>query len=150
MMFQRKKRFGATLVESAIVYPVTFLLLLGLLVGAMGIFRYQEMASLSREAARYASVHGGKFAKDSGTPAPGASDIYNQVIVPKAAGLDLSLLSYSITWNTDNNPYHVKIVNGDVLPVTNTVTVTLAYRWIPEVIFGGVTLTSSSVMTMAY
>ena len=36
---QRVVRLGATVVESAVAYVVTFLLLIGLLVGGMGIFR---------------------------------------------------------------------------------------------------------------
>ena len=53
-----QRRSGATLVECAFVYPTVFLLFVGLLVGAAGIFRYSQLASLTREAARYASVHG--------------------------------------------------------------------------------------------
>ena len=56
MRVHRHPRRAATLVEAAVVYPVTFLLLIGLVVGAMGMLRYQEMATLSRDAARYALV----------------------------------------------------------------------------------------------
>jgi hypothetical protein len=51
-------RQAATVVECAIIYPVLFLFLIGLAVGGAGIFRYQEVSSLAREAARYASTHG--------------------------------------------------------------------------------------------
>src|SRR5262245_21906608 len=125
------RRRGATLLESAIVYPVTFLLLLGLIVGGMGVFRYQEMASLSREAARWASVHGTNYARDSGEPAATADDIYNQVIAPRSVSLDQSQLNYSVTWDTNNSPYHVNVVNGNFVTKTNTVTVRITYQWIP-------------------
>jgi Flp pilus assembly protein TadG len=146
----RQVRRGATLVESAFIYPVTFLLLVGLVVGSLGMFRYQQMASLSREAARYASVHGQQYARDSGNSAPTPQDIYNTVVAPAAVGIDLNQLSYSITYNTSNDPYRVKIVNGDIVPVTNTVRVTLTYQWLPEAFLGGVTLSSTSEMPMSY
>jgi Flp pilus assembly protein TadG len=150
MRLTPRQRAGASVVEFAFVCPVTFLLVFGLIVGAMGVFRYQEVATLSRETARYASVHGTKYAADAGTPAPTPADIYNSVIAVKAVGLDLNRLTYSITYDTSNEPNHVRIVNGDVLPVTNIVTVTLTYQWIPEAFLGGVNLRSTSVMPMSY
>jgi hypothetical protein len=138
-------------VECAFVYPAFFMLVLGLLVGAAGIFRYSQLASLSREAARYASVHGGQYAKEMNVTAPLPADIYNNVVLPMAAGLDTSQLSYSITYNTTNWPYHTIIdPNNNIVPVQNTVTVTLTYQWLPEAFLGGVTLSSTSVMPMCY
>jgi hypothetical protein len=150
MRLRRLPRPAATLVECAIIYPVTFLLLIGLLVGAMGMFRYQEMASLSREAARYASVHGTDYAKDTGTTAPTPDQIYQAVVVPQAVNLDLARLSYSITYDQSNAPTSVKIANGDVLPYTNKVKVTLTYQWIPEAFLGGITLSSTAEMPMSH
>jgi len=63
MRIHRNGRRAATAVEASIIYPITFFLLLGLIVGGMGMFRYQQMASLARETARYASVHGTDYAK---------------------------------------------------------------------------------------
>ncbi len=150
MRLSRRRRSGATLVECAIVYPITFLLILGLIVGGMGMFRYQETASLAREAARWASVHGGQFAKDTGNPAATPADVYNNVIAPRAVALDLNKLTYAVAWNSDNNPYHSVVVNGTLTPVANTVSVTVTYQWIPEVYLGGITLSSTSVVTMQY
>jgi hypothetical protein len=70
--------------------------------------------------------------------------------VNKAVGLDLSQLSYSITYNTSNAPSHIDIVNGNVTPFGNTVKVTLTYNWIPEAFLGGITLTSTSETLMSY
>jgi hypothetical protein len=138
-------------VESAFVYPVVFLLLLGMLVGAAGIFRYSQLSSLSREAARYASVHGGQYAKEMKVNAPTPADIYNAAVVPKAEGFDMSQLNYSITYNTSNFPYHTILdANKNVIPVQNSVTVTLTYQWVPETFLGGVTLSSTSVMPMSF
>ena len=72
MRISSSRRSGVTTVECAIVFPVTFLLIVGLVVGAAGMFRYQQMSHLARTAARYASVHGTQWQKDTGQPA--ASD----------------------------------------------------------------------------
>jgi Flp pilus assembly protein TadG len=139
-------RCGATAVEFAIVAPVAFFFLIALVVGGIGIFRYQELASVAREASRWASVHGAQYQQDTGYPAATAQDVYNNVIAPNAIDFDLSQLSYSVNWNTDNRPYHTIISNNQVVPVRNTVTVTLTYQWIPEMYLGGYTLTSTSTL----
>src|SRR5262245_22131719 len=113
-----QRRSGATAVECAFVYPVVFLLVLGLLVGAAGVFRYSQLASLSREAARYASVHGAQYAQEMKVTAPTPDDIYNNAVLPMAAGLDTSQLKYSITYNdTSNQLYHTILdANNNVIP----------------------------------
>jgi len=146
-----QRRSGATVVECAFVYPVFFLLVLGLLVGAAGMFRYSQLASLTREAARYASVHGGQYAQEMKATAPAPADIYNNVVLPRAEGFDTSQLNYSITYNTSNWPFHTTLdANNNVIPIQNTVTVTLTYQWLPEAFLGGITLSSTSVMPMSY
>jgi Flp pilus assembly protein TadG len=151
MRLARQRRSGTTLVECAVVYPVILLLLLGLLIGAAGIFRYSELASLSREAARYASVHGGQYAKEMKVTAPTPADIYTNVVLPRAESLDSSKLTYSITYNSSNFPYHTTLdASNDVVPIQNSVTVTLTYQWLPELFLGGITLSSTSVMPMTY
>ena len=146
-----QRRPGATMVECAFVYPVVFFLVLALLVGAAGIFRYSLLASMSREAARYASVHGGQYAQEMKVTAPTPADIYNNVVLQMAAGFDTSQLNYSITYDTSNWPYHTTLdANNNVIPIQNTVTVTLTYQWLPEAFLGGVTLSSTSVMPMSY
>jgi Flp pilus assembly protein TadG len=148
-----QRRDGATVVECAFVYPVLFLLVLGLMVGAAGIFRYSQLASLTREAARYASVHGSQYAQEMNTTVPTSDDIFNNVIAPMAVGFDTTQLKqgYSITYNTTSWPYHTTTdSNNNVVPIQNTVTVTLSYQWVPEAFLGGVTLSSTSVMPMSY
>ena len=146
-----QRRPGATLVECAFVYPVLFVLVLALLVGAAGVFRYSQLASLTREAARYASVHGGQYAQEMKVTAPTPADIYNNVVLPMAAGFDTSQLNYSVTYNASNWPYHTTLdANNNVIPIQNLVTVTLTYQWVPELFLGGVTMSSTSVMPMSY
>ena len=147
----RQRRCGATVVECAVVYPVFFLLVLGLLVGAAGIFRYSQLSSLARETARYASVHGEQYAQEMNVTAPAPADIYNNVVLPRAAAFDTSQLNYSITYNNTNWPYHTTLdANNNVIPIQNTVTVTLTYQWLPEAFLGGITMSSTSVVPMTY
>ncbi len=150
MRLRLQRRMATTSVECAVVYPSVFLFTLGLLIGAAGVFRYQELASLARRAARYATVHGVDWAKDTGNTAPLPADIYNNVVLPNCSGLDTSRLSYSITYNTTNQATRAGVVNGNATLIRNTVTVTLTYQWIPEAWLGGLTLSSTSTMDMSY
>jgi Flp pilus assembly protein TadG len=147
-MTRTPRRRGAATLEAALVYPVTFLLLIGLVVGGLGMFRYQQVASLAREGARWASVRGGQYAQDTGSPAATADDVYQQVILAKAVGLDHSRLQSAVSWNTDNWPSHESGNNGAA--TGNTVSVTVTYHWLPEAYLGGITLTSTAVVPMSY
>jgi len=137
------------MVECALIYPILFLLILGVMVGGTGMFRYQQMAALSRDAARYAVVHGGQYAKENGVPAATAGDIQN-LVSQRAAAMNLANLTTSVTWNTNNMPYHTVVVNGDILQVRNTVTVQVTYLWDPGMFLSPVTLSSTSCMPMEY
>src|SRR5262245_805380 len=101
------RRRGAHLVECAIIFNLVLVLLIGLVVGAMGVFRYQQMAYLAREAARYAAVHGGQYQRENaaaitqGTLPNVTSDYIKQnVILGRASNLDASQLRVNITINT--------------------------------------------------
>jgi Flp pilus assembly protein TadG len=145
-----KPRRAATTVEFAIIAPVVLLVLIGMLVGGMGIFRYQQLAHLAREASRWASVHGADYAKNTGNTAATAADVYNTIIAPNASAMNLGRLSYSVTWDTDNRPYRTVVSNNQVVRVNNTVTVSITYNWIPEYYLRGVILGASSCTPMAY
>ena len=80
-------RRGVQAVEAAIVLPVVMMLTLGTCSTAMGVYYYQLVATLAREGARYASVHGTQYAADTGNPPATAADIYNNAILPMAVGL---------------------------------------------------------------
>jgi Flp pilus assembly protein TadG len=150
MRLSSNSRPAATTVELAIIGSATVMILLGLLIGGLGIFRYQQVARLARDASRWASVHGTDYAKDTTNPAATAQDVYDQAIAPNAAALNLKSLTYSVTWNSSNSPYSTVTVNGQQVKVANTVTVTVTYHWMPEAIFGGITLSSTSVTVMSY
>jgi Flp pilus assembly protein TadG len=136
-MGSRQVRDGVTVVECAVVIPVFFLLLIGTIVGSIGVFRYQEMAALARESARWASVHGQAYEFYTSEKAATPADVYEKVIQPKATGLDLSKLTYEVTWEPDNRQ-------------GSRVVVHLSYNWIPEAFLGGITLSSTSSALMSY
>lgn len=140
---------GTTTVEFAITCPIVFFLVFAIIVGGMGVFRYQEVAAMAREGARWASVHGGQYAEETGQPAATAADVYNQAILPGAVGLNSEQLSYSVTWDKNNQPLWVN--NNVETPIGNKVTVTVTYTWIPEMyLVGPYTLTSTSTAQMLY
>ncbi|HZV04400.1 MAG TPA: TadE/TadG family type IV pilus assembly protein [Gemmataceae bacterium] len=148
--FLPRRRRGAVMVEAAIVLSVALLLTLVVIILALGVYRYQQVASLARQAARYASVHGGQYALDTGQPMATQSSIYTNIIQPGAIGMDTSKLSYSVTWDnaTELPIYLASAATGQYL--RNRVTVTISYTWVPEAYLGSITLTSTSVMEMSY
>src|SRR5262249_36570425 len=60
-----KPRSGTHAIECAVVYPFTFAIILATIVGGLGIYRYQQMAFLSREISRYCATHGGSYIKEN-------------------------------------------------------------------------------------
>jgi Flp pilus assembly protein TadG len=141
------RRRGATVVEFAAVAPVLMLLLFGLVVGGLGIFRYHQVASLARDAARHACVRGRDYQNETGNPAATQASIHQNVVLAQAAGMDKSQLTTTVSWNSSNMPKEAK---PDLTVVTNVVTVTVTYKWMAEAFFGGITLTSTSKMPMSF
>jgi Flp pilus assembly protein TadG len=137
MLLLPQPRRGVTLVECAIIYPLTLLLLLGILIGGLGMFRYHEVASLAREGARYASVRGTKYAQQPGKTAATQADVYTNAIKPRLVMLDESLLTCTVTWPGGNQQ-------------GGSVQVQVSYVWVPEAFLGGITLSSTSKMTVVY
>jgi Flp pilus assembly protein TadG len=139
-------------VETALVIPAVLMFTLGMVIIGMGIYCYQQVATLAREGARYASVHGTQYAADTGNSAATASDVYNNAIKPMAVGLNAKYLSYTVGWNTTNSPtsYNPNSTPPGA-PIGNTVSVTVTYQWTPELFLTGpINLTSTSVMPMSY
>ena len=143
------RRRGATAVEFAISCPIIFFFMFATIIGGLGVFRYQQTAELAREAARWASVHGGQYAEETGNSAATAQDIYTNAIQPGATTLDLSKLSYQVTWDKSNMPLDAS--TGFETPKGNTVSVTVTYQWFPEMyLIGPFSLTSTSTAQMIY
>ena len=143
------RRRGATTIEFAIACPIAFFILIATMVGSLGVFRYQQVASLAREGARWASVHGADYARETDNPAATPETILSEAILPTAVSLGLSGLSCTAEWNESNE---VLTTNEDYsTPKGNTVTVTVTYVWLPELyVAGPITLTSTSTAQMMY
>jgi Flp pilus assembly protein TadG len=142
-------RPGTTTVELAITCPIAFFLIFATIVGGLGVFRYQQVASLAREGARWASVHGSEYELGTGKPAATPEDVFNTVILPAAVALDLDHLTYQVTWDSSNEPLTVD--ENYERPYGNTVTVRVNYEWFPEMyLVGPLNLTSTSTAQMAY
>lgn len=145
----KHSRRGTTAVEFAVACPITFFLLFAIMIGGAGVSRYQQVAALAREAARWASVHGTQFEEETGQPAATAQDIFETVIKPGAVAMDSRYLSCNVTWNRSNSP--LMVITDVQKPVGNTVTVTVAYQWFPEMyVVGPIHLTSTSTAQMLY
>ena len=127
-------RRGTTVVECAVVYPLTMMLLLGTIIMGLGIFRYEQLQSLAREGARYASVHGPAYAASTGNAQASTSTVltYLDGLAVGINGFECTSVSYSAT----------------SLPCT--VSVTLSYTWNPESYFSSMTWTPTSTMAVTY
>lgn len=130
------RRSGAALVEAAIIVPVLLLLLYGVISGALMVFAADEVTTASREAARYASVHGNDYAWYTGRPAATASDISN-VALNQSVLLDKSKMTCNVTWETSNRP-------------GNYVTVEIRYQWSRMGPFNSREFVSRSTMLISY
>jgi hypothetical protein len=162
----RCRRRGALTVEFAITCSVTFFVILALIIGGLGVFRYHECAHLAREGARFASTHGGRYAlagmpMSTGVPAISSNTDLQNYLLPQVSLLDPSQTQTSISWSApssiipSNIPSYVDTDPSLVPPgqkvIRNYVTVTVTYQWMPELyLIGPITLTSSSTMPMSY
>jgi Flp pilus assembly protein TadG len=155
MMLRRHRRRGSALVESAMVYPVLFLLVLGIVILGISVFRYQQVAHIAREGSRWAAVHGARYSRETGLPKTTPQSVYDKVIVPQAAGMGLDGITYAVTWTTNQEQTHSAVVidpatgNDKVVTVANTVSVTVTYSWNTG-LFGTIPVSSTSVMVMSF
>jgi Flp pilus assembly protein TadG len=142
----KNRRKGAVLVENAIVLLILIMFIFGILVGGLGVFRYQQVVTMAREGARYACVRG----TESGVTITD-TDVYNNAILPMAVGLDTTKITYTVVWpNGKGATYTDPNSNPPGQPRSASVEVTVNYDWIPEAFFGGATFSSKSVMPMQY
>lgn len=160
------RRRGATMVEVAFVLPVVIFFVLMQVVGAMGVFRYQEVAHLAREGARYASTHGATYqeegvAEQTGVPSISSSSGLRSYLIGRTVALDSSLLQVDVSYtapsgvNPVNQPIFVdpdpNLVPPGQKTVQNYVIVTVSYQWTPGLFnLAPITLTSTSEMPMVY
>jgi hypothetical protein len=142
------RRRAASLVEAALSYSVIFLLTFGVIVVAMGVYYQQQTASLAREGARWASVHGYQYNQDTGGAMATSANVKSNAVVPMAAGLDTNQLTVSVSWDNAGELAVYNDTSGN--PQTNYVHVTVSYNWTPLLYLSPMTLSSTSVMAMQY
>lgn len=130
---QKHRQRGATILEFALGFLVFFSVVYAVMEFGRIIASYNILAGATREATRYATVHG----SFSGSPAS-SSDIQD-VARKWAIGLDTSSLVVTTSWSPSNAP-------------GSTVKVQSSYTAVPFSAFifkNGVTLTSSSQMVIS-
>jgi len=154
LLRRRRQRTGAVLVETALVYPVLFVIVFGIITLGIAVFRYQQVAHAAREAARYAAVHGAKYAEETGNPAATPATIYTNAIAPHVSDLKTPDLTYAVTWTTSNAQTSSVLVtdasgNKVLKTKANTVSVTVNYRCHTG-LFGTIPVSSTYVMPMSY
>lgn len=138
MLARKPRRRGAQLVESAIVIPVLMVILIGMIIGASGVFANSQVAMLAREGARWASVHGPTYASENSQPQATQATVLSQGILPMAAGLSSSRVQCaSLTWTPS-------AANA------TAVTVKVTYQWNPLIFFPPMTMSSTSQQPVTY
>lgn len=138
-MSQRKpnaRRSGSAVVEAAIVLPVVFLLLLGIMSGAIMIYTADEVSNVSREGARWASVRGTDYALTMKKPAATADEV-KAYVLQQPVMLDPSRMTVNVSWQGSNRPGQF-------------VTVEVSYDFPGLAIFGARTFHSKSTALMTY
>lgn len=147
---RRRTRRGGTLVEVAVVLPLLVMLTFAAFDAASGVYRYQEVATLAREGARYASVHAGMYAEENGKSVPTAAAIKAAALDQRSVNLDNSLLSCTLVWvNGSAYPYSVTSDTGQ--RKANNVRFTVSYQWKSLFLLGQtVTLSATSETTITY
>jgi Flp pilus assembly protein TadG len=154
-----RKRCAAVAVETAIVLPVFLFLLLALVVGGIGVFRYQQVGLLAREGTRWTSVRGSAWQLDTGQISPTEQEILQKAVLPMAVGMDVSKItikaelidgqtSAATPWDSSRkSPLGVAKSNQGV---TNRIRITIYYEWVPGVLLpGSVFMSSLSELPMS-
>jgi Flp pilus assembly protein TadG len=154
------RRRGTTLVEVAFVQPVWFTLVFGILLGGVMIFNYQQVAWMSREASRWASVRGNQYSQETGQASPAQVDIQQTVVLPRATGMDPSQLTVQVflidgsagtatAWDSSDKSVYAVLSDGS--KVANRVRVIVTYTWKPTVMNASpITMQSASEVPMAF
>lgn len=156
-----KRRHGAVILESAVVYPVFFIFTLGLVVVSMGVFRYQEVCRGAHDGARYVSVRGQWYSNETTQTSPAVADV-STFVKQTLVSMDPTQLTTTVTlnnangttsdWDASNKAVMSYTATSPPVLATNTVSVTVTYNWSPEFFFVGTTipLTATSTVAMQY
>ncbi len=137
-MSARRARTGQNLVEFALVAPLLFLFLFGIMEFGWAFYAYSELSNAAREGARYAAVHGELCAQNPpcqlATEANVRAYILGRLSVPDRESVTVQL-------------------QGSLAP-GERVTVVVTYPFRPLIGFlvpnGGITMRTSSTMLVHY
>lgn len=145
----QKRRSGAVTVESAIIFPVFLILVVGAMDLGIAIFRHHVISQAARAVARQSIVHGseadslGSWGPSPVGPVPATdSDPLVNAVRENIAGMDLSEVQVQAEWlDNGNDP-------GDRVKVT----LTAQYSPVLVLVFGAdpIVLQASSVMTITH
>jgi Flp pilus assembly protein TadG len=136
--------------EAALVLPVYFFMILGMVFGGLSVYRYQQVAEVAREGARWASVRGADNARPvdkggTGKPIATVSDVYNKGMKHAAVSFDKSNVAISGSGCT-SDPFQFTVTWSDANQKKGTtVTVMVKYK-----LLSGVYVSSTSTMVIAY
>jgi Flp pilus assembly protein TadG len=99
----RRRPAGQAMVEFALVAPMFFLLLFGIIEAGRFIFYYETLSHATREGARYAIVNGENSFSPTGPPhQPGGEAVISRVKAT-AYGVPGNAITVTPTWNPANN-----------------------------------------------
>lgn len=122
---------GQALAEFALVAPLFFLILFGIIESGRFIFHYEMLSNATRDGARYAIVHGAT----SSNPAT-ADDVKDVVLDSAMAIADNGDLTVTTVWPVSN-------ARGE------TVTVGVAYAYDPIIpLFPSINVTAESTLVI--
>jgi Flp pilus assembly protein TadG len=133
---------GQTYAEFMMVVLPTLLLLFGIVSFAMTVYTYNFLSNASRDAVRYAIVHGSKSAS------PATADDIQTFVRNEAKGLTASSINVTTCWNPQNS---CPGPTGNNSP-GKVVSVAVSYSFHPFYPFASVTLplSSSAQMVISY
>ena len=139
------RRRGVAAAETAVVLSVLLVLVFGIIAGGIGAFRHQQVQCFASEGARWASVRGSGYQSDASGPSPTRQQIVDRAVLPRAVGVRPADLTVEVAWidratNTvwdwDAAPKDVRSVTAGGEYVSNSVRVTVTYRWTPGALWG--------------
>jgi Flp pilus assembly protein TadG len=142
---RRRAEAGQALIEFALAAAIFFMTILGLVSFGIAVFRYNLVADLAQEGARWASVRGSGH--DTLVSAASESDVQTYV-QGRALGLSVTVHVYTVNSSktctaTTVDPSALSEGTGFCVKVTNTFT--LLTRYVPG---GSMTLQSTAEMVM--
>jgi hypothetical protein len=159
----RRRSRGQALVEFALVAPLLFLLIIGIIEAGRLVYYYHSMNHAAREGARYAIVHGeniwvfggcssGPVAPPGSSCDPPADNIKARILEAGAPALDPANIGFG--WSGDTAfPIYTDAYGGDdpYNRIGNNVTIHIQYSYSPILLldlFGPVTLQAEATLVI--